>query len=232
MIAAVTAYNATLGQVIGRELGNVDGPTTVDVSVLEAAMCLTDVAGVAGFGDVPARPRLGINRYPPTYPLGVYPCRDGWLGVTALTPDQWHAFCALIGLDELADVPEYQTAMGRLEDAAALEVVICEALAGRSADVMFHEGQRRRIPLAPVPTMAELLTTDQYLTRSAFAPVRHALYEAFPAPVPPFRLYRTPATVDGAPPRLGEHTRAELTRAGYDRAAIVRLLEQRVVAEP
>ncbi len=31
-------------------------------------------------------PRAGINRFPPTCPVGIYPTRDDWLGVTLVTP--------------------------------------------------------------------------------------------------------------------------------------------------
>ncbi|MDP6374341.1 MAG: CoA transferase [Pseudomonadales bacterium] len=223
IIGGLTAYNAVLGQVIARELGNASGSTIVDVSILEANMCFTDVGAVVGFMDVPRGSRMGVNRFPPTYPLSVYPCRDGWLGVTALTPGQWKSFCALLDLDHLADIPAYQTALGRLADAQTLEPIIQQAVAKRSADQLFHTGQAARIPLAPVPTMEELFHTDQYVERNSFELVEHSDQGTFMAPVTPFRLHRTPAQSAGRLHALGEDTRRELRSCGMSEETIARL---------
>ena len=42
--------------------------------------------------------RLGLNKYYPTYPLGIFPCREGWLGVTVGHLDQWAAFCDMLDI--------------------------------------------------------------------------------------------------------------------------------------
>ena len=214
VIGGLAAFIGTLAQVIARELGNAAGPARLDTSILEANLCFTEVAGVSGHVlardglDVPG-PRLGVNRFPPTYPLGVFPCRDGWIGITVLTPPQWHAFCELLGFPELARVPEYQTALGRMAASAALEAVYVPRLLEWSANELFNVAQARRIPLALVPTMEELFGVDQYAARGAFAPILHADGAPLQGPVTPFRLYATPAC-GGPAPVLGEHTKREL----------------------
>ena len=50
--------------------------------------------------------RRGLNRFS-TYPGGIYPAADGWIGVTALTPAQWTAFCNMLGLPELGRNARY-----------------------------------------------------------------------------------------------------------------------------
>ena len=146
---------------------------------------------------------MGINRYPPTYPMGIYPCRDGWLGVTALTPSQWQAFCSLLGMDDEARQPRYGSSLERLADAPTLDPIIAARVRERSARELFERGQALRIPLAPVPTMAELFTTDQYQARGAFADVTHDDGRSFSAPVAPFRLFLTPSLAGGLAAGLG-----------------------------
>lgn len=124
IVGGLTAYIGTLGQVIAGELGNRPMPCLLDTSILEANMCFTEVGAVGAFNTGAVAPRMGVNRLPPTFPLGIYPCRDGWLGVTALTPCQWASFCTVLDLAELADVPVYQTTLGRLADAARLEPMV------------------------------------------------------------------------------------------------------------
>jgi crotonobetainyl-CoA:carnitine CoA-transferase CaiB-like acyl-CoA transferase len=214
VIGGLSAFIGTLAQVIARELGNASGTEQLDTSILEANLCFTEVAGVSGHVlardglDVPG-PRLGVNRFPPTYPLGVFPCRDGWIGITVLTPSQWHAFCDLLGFPELAHVPAYQTALGRMAASAELEAVYVPRLLEWSANELFNVAQARRIPLALVPTMEELFGVDQYAARGAFAPILHADAATLQGPVTPFRLYATPAR-SGPAPVLGEHNEMEL----------------------
>ena len=205
IVGGLTAYIGALGQVLARATGNAAGSARLDASILEANACFTDVGAVAGAGGrVGTVRRMGVNRFPPTYPLGIYACRDGWLGVTALTPSQWHAFCRLLDIEHLADEPRYQTSTGRLGDAERMEPLIAERVAEGSARELFQRGQEMRIPLAFVPTMEQIFTVDQFVERGAFAPIEHPDQRRYLAPVTPFRLFGTPASAGGKAPRLGE----------------------------
>ncbi len=206
IVCGLTAYVAALGQILGRELGNVSGFGHLDVSIYEANLCFTELGAIRGYNGDETPKRMGVNRLPPTYPIGVYPCKDGWLGVTALTPAQWKSFCALLELKGVADLPKYQTTLGRLEDADELEEMILDAVRERSAGELFHRGQGMRIPLAPGPTMEQLFDVDQYVQRRAFANVSHPDQGQFKAPATPFRLFRTPSVEGGRVSRLGEDT--------------------------
>jgi crotonobetainyl-CoA:carnitine CoA-transferase CaiB-like acyl-CoA transferase len=232
IVGGLTAYIGTLGQVFARELGNTEAPCRLETSIFEANLCFTD-AGLVGFSytGVAGR-RMGVNRFPPTFPLGIYPCKDGWIGVTALTPSQWRAFCALLDLNDLVDFASYQTTVGRLADAAYLEPIIVQRVAARSAHELFDRGQRMRIPLALVPATEQLLQVDQYVERGAFGTVTHPSQGSFAAPVTPFRLYRTPATAGGAAPFLGADTRTCLTACGVTSAEIVTFAAKHVIGEP
>ena len=184
-------------------MGNASGPVRLDTSIHEANLCFTEVGGVGGYRSGRRGKRLGVNRFAPTYPLGVYPCADGWLGVTALTPRQWKNFCALLAMDQYADEPGYRTAIGRLMDYDTLEPIIRARLQKRSAAELVARGQAMRIPLAPVPTMEELFTVDQYVHRGAFTGIS-CNGTSFRVPATPFRLFRTPAAAAGVVARLGE----------------------------
>lgn len=218
IVAGMSAFIGTLGQVLARELGTAAESVHLDTSVLEANLCFTEVGAVSAHQFGRAAPRMGINRFPPTYPLGIYPCRDGWLGVTALTPPQWQAFCVLLGMEDEAQEPRYASSLERLADAGKLDGIIAARLSGRSAEELFHRGQAMRIPLAPVPTMEQLFTTDQYVDRGSFAQVTYDDGRAFSAPVAPFRLFRTPALAGGRASRLGADTDRVLPRLGDEEA--------------
>jgi crotonobetainyl-CoA:carnitine CoA-transferase CaiB-like acyl-CoA transferase len=203
MIGGVTAYVGSLGHLLGIQMGNSER-FDLDTSIFEAAMCLTDVAIIHAQGQAQVAPRLGINTFAPTYPLGIFPCKDGWLGVTVLSPSQWQAFCVLLGMDEFANVPLFQASMSRLESIDVIEPVMTERLLQYSAEELFYRGQAMRVPLARVPTMNELFHVDQFVERNAFSAVDHA-GKQYQVPTTPFRLFETPPHFGGSVASLGEH---------------------------
>lgn len=195
IVGGLTAFIASMTYVLAAEIGNREGPTWLDTSILEANLCFTEVGAVSASQTGYRGGRWGINRFPPTYPLGIYPCRDGWLGVTALTPSQWTSFCELIGLEAEAKEPRYQAVGERLADAERLDPIIAARLAEMSAADLLAQGQAMRIPLAPVPTMEELAGVDQYAERRAFIDIDLPGGKTVTGPATPFRLYATPARV-------------------------------------
>lgn len=205
IIGGVTAYIASVTEIMGCELGNCSAPVHIETSIMEAMLCFTDVGVVAHYNTGLEASRMGINRFPPTYPMGVFPCKDGWLGVTALTPSQWHAFCELLGLDDIAELPLFQTSVGRLESSDIIEPMFCEKLLEHSAEDLFYRGQAARIPLARVPTMEELFGVDQFIERRAFSEASLPCGASIEVPSVPFRLYETPPHFGGPVASLGEH---------------------------
>lgn len=203
IIGGLTAYIGTLGHLLGQTLGNHDEHFHLDTSIVEANLCLTEVGIVAAHNTGVVAPRMGINRFPPTYPMGIFPCKDGWLGVTVLTPSQWQAFCSLLDMEDFLQVPRYHSTLERLADREKIEPVIRQRLATRSAEELFYAGQNARIPLARVPTMEELLNVDQFVQRRAFSSIDHE-DQAYQVPTVPFRLYETPPSFGGHVAAFGE----------------------------
>ena len=217
MVGGLTGFIAAMGQVLARDLGNASGVTHVDVSIYEASFCFSELEAMRAHSGLPIRTRIGINRFRSTYPLGIYPCRDGWLGVTTLTPGQWESLCQLLGLEHLTKVEKYREGLSRLEDADILDPLIAERVKAHSATELARMGQRMRIPLSIVPTMEQLFDVDQYVSRGSFADVTHPDLGTVRFPVTPFRLYEAPAKQGGPVSRLGADTEAVLAEAGVPR---------------
>jgi crotonobetainyl-CoA:carnitine CoA-transferase CaiB-like acyl-CoA transferase len=179
-----------------------DGGRRLATSIHEANVTLAEYqAGLGVGGGIPLE-RQGINRIAPTYPLGIYPCREGWIGVTVVTPVQWRAFCALLGLPDAADDPRFGTAVARLQHAQEFEAVFVPRFAEHSAAEWFALALERRLPFAIVPSIAELLAEPVHRARGSFVPV--AIGQArFEAPILPQRLTVTPPAPGGVAPRAG-----------------------------
>ncbi len=178
IVAGAVGFIAALGALIGRERGA--DADRAEVSIFEAACCFSEPNAVsyAHFGH--AGSRMGINRYVPTYPCSIYRTRDGWLGVTCLTPAQWEALTDMIGRPELANDPRFITTLDRLAHADLVDEILRPALADREAIATAEAGQARRIPMAAVPDLADLPTLPHWQGRGSF--------DADGTPGLPFRL--------------------------------------------
>ncbi|MBS0642549.1 MAG: CoA transferase [Proteobacteria bacterium] len=182
IVAGATGLIAALSALIGRRAGHpVD---RVETNVLEAHLCFAEHAGPGFFKGGPASQRRGVNRYMPVYPQTIFPSADGWIGVTALTPLQWQELCRMIGLPEVAEDPRFATTDQRLAACEILDEILAPALKQYTTTYLLEEGQRRRIPLAPVPDMQGLLDTPHWRERGSFA-----RFDGFEGPAMPFRLH-------------------------------------------
>ena len=206
IVGGMTAFIGAMGQVLARELNPAAVPAHLHTSIYEAMLCFTEVGAITAYNTGLEGHRLGINRFPPTYPLGVFPCRDGWIGLTVLTPGQWLAFCELLDMQEFSKVDLFQSSVGRLEAVDVIEPLICEKLLSQSAEDLFYRAQNAAVPLARVPTMEELFQVDQFVQRNAFAEVDMGNGKSLQAPTLPFRLFSTPPNLGGVVAPLGADT--------------------------
>jgi crotonobetainyl-CoA:carnitine CoA-transferase CaiB-like acyl-CoA transferase len=197
VIGGATAFIVALAAILGKENGW--RGDRIDVNIFEANLCLAE-SGVAGAALTGERTiRRGVNRFTPTFPGGIYQASDGWIGITALTPPQWRSLCDLIGHPELAKNPAHLVSLQRMNDADDLDKVLVPAFKTRPKAFWLEEGQRRRIPMAPVPDLKELPATPHWRQRGSFAPVEGVANATGPAmpfhatQLPPVERERTAA---------------------------------------
>ena len=225
----LTAFIATMTALIGIQAG--DDGALIDQSILEAQTTFTETTSVRAAYGGPVSIRKGLNKFQPTYPQTIYPAADGWIGVTVLTPAQWRACCEMIGAPALIDDRRFATSRDRNERADAPDLCLIPLFAKRPALHWFHEGQARRVPLALVPTMADLENLDHFQAREVLARFEHPDLGPFTAAAIPWKLAATPLKVGGMAPRLGQHTHAVLTgRLGVADAEISRLAGSGTIA--
>ncbi|RXH37973.1 hypothetical protein XH99_02480 [Bradyrhizobium nanningense] len=142
------------------------------VSIFEATLTLSEYQAFEAFAIGDVMRRIGINRFWPGGPAGIYETKMGWIGITTLTPAQWHALCDMLGLFDLRDDQALVLAEDRLLHLERIERQLKAKLLARTAREWFAEGLKRKIPVIPVPEISDLVRDAEKNTRSAIVPVR------------------------------------------------------------
>ncbi len=204
VIAGVTAAISVMTALLGKQEST--NGYSIDLSVLEATIILNETGAIARSYELDSIPqRFGVNRFPPTFPMGVFRCADGWVGITALTPGQWIALCDLLEVPELGHDPDYYASIDRFIKSDELDPILSKGMLKWSARELVIAGQGRRVPLALVPTPEELLTLPEFVERGALSTISLPGGKEFQAPDIPFILKRTPARASGPAPDLDQH---------------------------
>jgi crotonobetainyl-CoA:carnitine CoA-transferase CaiB-like acyl-CoA transferase len=201
ILAGLWGFIAAASSALSR-MQNGRGRTSA-LSIFESSIAVSEYIMFESFvrGDVMRR--IGVNRFWPTFPVGIYQTAQGWLGVTTVTPAQWRAFCDMLGLDELRDDATLLLGIDRLQHMEAIEKKFIPKLKQRTARHWFAEGLKRKIPMVPVPDIGDLIADAEKRSRGAIVPVAIGDERGF-APGSMQRLTGTPPRRGGAVPAIGE----------------------------
>ncbi|MHC2432660.1 CaiB/BaiF CoA transferase family protein [Bradyrhizobium sp. USDA 4451] len=168
ILAGLWGFIAATSSAIAR---NRQGGRSWSLSIFESTLTLSDYLMFEAFARGDVMRRIGLNRFWPGFPVGIYPTKGGWVGVTTVTPAQWRAFCDMLGLSDLCDDAALVVGEDRLQRAVELEARFIPALKTRTALEWFAEGRRRKIPIVPVPEISDLLLDPEKSERGAIVPV-------------------------------------------------------------
>lgn len=194
------------------------GGRSWSLSIFESNLTPTEYLMSDAFARGDVMRRIGINRFWPNFPTGIYETKTGWLGVTAATPAQWRAFCKMLGLSKLRDDPTLASNEGRLQHMEQIEGQLVSRLKARTALEWFAEGLSRKIPIVPVPELCDILQDRERRARGAIVPVRLGGEEGLTIGSAQ-RLTLTPPRPGGKVPAAGEQQgfagiRTHVSRAG------------------
>ncbi|MBT1517322.1 CoA transferase [Bradyrhizobium sp. SRL28] len=169
IIAGLWGFIAAASSIVARMRGG--RGRWWSLSIFEANLAPAEYHMFEAFARGDVMRRIGINRFWPTFPAGIYETKKGWLGVTTLTQAQWRAFCDMLGLSELRDDPALVLNEGRLLNVEQIERQFMPRLKARTAPEWFAEGLKRKIPIVPVPEVPDLLQDTEKIARGAIVPV-------------------------------------------------------------
>ena len=143
--------------------------------------------------------RLGAQIYP------VYPCKDGFIRVIALTPRQWDALVRVLDNPDVLQTEEWRSFMYRIGNADDLYALMLEFTTKYTMRELFEAGRREGVPIAPILSIADFYNSPHTKAREYFVEVDHPVAGKADYPGPPYKWTETPAVIRHPSPCLGEH---------------------------
>ncbi|MDP1907647.1 MAG: CoA transferase, partial [Hyphomicrobium sp.] len=201
IFAGLWGFIAAASSVLGR-MQDGQGRTS-SLSIFESSIAVAEYTMFESFVHGDIMRRIGVNRFWPTFPVGIYETRQGWLGVTTVTPAQWRAFCDMLGLHDLRDDATLSMGVDRLARMDEIEGKFIPKLKQRTAQEWFAEGLKRKIPIVPVPGIGDLVGDAEKRSRGAIVPITIGSETGFTAGSMQ-RLTGTPPRRGGSVPDIGE----------------------------
>ena len=138
-----------------------------------------------------------------TYPL--YPCKDGWIRVTSITPRQWDALRRTLGNPEVLESPDWYSINYRVAYADSLFAIIQEYTTQYTVAELFDAADKEGFPSAPVYNVPDFVNSPQTKARGFFVEVDHPVAGKALYPGSPYKLTETPCSIRRPAPCLGEH---------------------------
>jgi crotonobetainyl-CoA:carnitine CoA-transferase CaiB-like acyl-CoA transferase len=143
--------------------------------------------------------RMGAQIYP------VYPCKDGFIRIIALTPRQWDALMRVLDNPVVLQTEEWRSFMYRIGNADDLYALMLEFTTKYTMRELFEAGRREGVPIAPILSIADFYNSPHTKAREYFVEVDHPMAGKADYPGPPYKWTETPATMRRPAPCIGEH---------------------------
>ncbi|SRX94476.1 formyl-CoA transferase [Pseudonocardia dioxanivorans] [Mycobacterium shimoidei] len=130
----------------------------------------------------------------------IEPAKDGYVGITMVTGQQWLDFAAMVDCPELTEIPQLRFQIGRWEYRDFIRERIGPWLAERNVDEIVELGQLFRLPIAALGNGSTIRDTAYVRERDVF--LRNPA--GFHQPRTPWLMSRCRPAPIRAAPALGE----------------------------
>lgn len=154
-----------------------------------------------------------------SHPIALYRCKDGWLSVVAVAPQQWEALCVTMELWDLLADPSLEIIGERFDRAEEIDAQINAWLSERTVADAVRLLQKAGIPASPLLDMTQVLADEQVECRQ--------FWTQAPWLGPNAKMPRGPVTLArsgtlGPAPELGEHDAEVMAELSADRPERIR----------
>jgi crotonobetainyl-CoA:carnitine CoA-transferase CaiB-like acyl-CoA transferase len=193
-VYAATAILAALHQRASTGQGQQIDMALMDVA---ASIMANQAMNYLATGTAPGK--MG-NAHPNLAPYAVFDCADGWIILATGNDGQYRRLCAILGLPDMAEAPDYLTNADRVTNRVAMTATLTAAtLRWNKADLL-AACEAQGVPAGPINDLAEVFDDPQIKARGMQLDLG-----GIPGLRSPFTFSDATLALDRPAPKLGEH---------------------------
>jgi formyl-CoA transferase len=159
---------------------------------------------------------------------GIHPTKQGMLYISVHSNHFFQAMCELVGLNDIARDPRYDSMRKRAAETPVLVPQVRAALAAKTA-LEWEELFGERVPCAAVRQIEDMFDHPQVQAQDLVAEIDHPAIGRYRTMTKPIAFADTPGPKPTAPPLPGQHSDEVLARFSFSEAEISALREKGVV---
>jgi len=178
----------------------------VDLSLLRTAISMTtpQIAEAEVWGRL--RPMIG-NRAAYLGPTDLFKCSDGYVFIATIMNTLWRRLAKVIGHEELIRDPDLHNDLERYNHREKIDPLIAAWTAERTVQTVLNEMEKAHIPCGPCLGLDEVAHDPHVVATGMveYIDMEEPGLEKVPISNTPFKMSRTPPTIESRAPRPGEH---------------------------
>jgi crotonobetainyl-CoA:carnitine CoA-transferase CaiB-like acyl-CoA transferase len=170
----------------------------IDMSLLDVAVAVTANQAMNYLTTATAPGRMG-NSHPNLAPYQVFDCSDGHIIIATGNDRQYQRLCVLLGLDDMAEAPEFAHNSDRLANRRVMIARLNGATALRSKADLLASCEKVGVPAGPINTLDQVMVDPQVVARGMQIELG-----GVPGIRAPFRFSDAELALHRPAPKLGE----------------------------
>jgi crotonobetainyl-CoA:carnitine CoA-transferase CaiB-like acyl-CoA transferase len=229
LVDVCTGMNATIAILGALNSRNISGKgQKVETSLYTTSISmLVNVAANHLVSGKPAR-RFG-NGHPNIVPYRTFDAIDGSIAIAVGNDMQFAKFASCLGRDDWAKDKRFIKNADRVINRSLIDKEIQDVIGTKKVEEWLEKLLSSNIPASAVNSVESALSDEQTTANDMVVSVNHSEAGVLKMLGVPYRFSDTPATINKAPPLLGEDNREILHSIGYDNDQIDSLIKSEVI---
>jgi crotonobetainyl-CoA:carnitine CoA-transferase CaiB-like acyl-CoA transferase len=201
-LSGIHLYAATITALYERSVTGIG--RLVEVAMQEAAYP-TLTSQLEAYWRTGKTPERTGNASHNRVPINIYPAKDGYVAMNLAVEEHWHNLLAAMGREDLRDDPRYSSPPARVENRVLVDGTIAAWTQTLPKMEIFAIAKQRRIPLAPVREVDEVMHDRHMHERGYLDDIEHDEIGPITVPTSPLRFHGADRRTTTPSPKLGQH---------------------------
>ena len=170
----------------------------IDMALLDVAVAVTANQALNYLTTGTAPGRMG-NAHMNLTPYEVFDCSDGFIIIATGNDGQYQRLCHLLGLDDMAEAPDFLHNKDRIANRRVMIARINGATAGWKKEDLLKACEGQGVPAGPINDLADVMADPQVVARGMQIEL-----DGVPGIRAPFRFSDAELSLHRPAPKLGE----------------------------